>query len=409
MKKFILGLIVGLIVGPLATLLILQNVGEQEENSGERVSFSGQKRKGKAPEGLDGARLRLRTWLDGKSGEKLYSAHIDFLDGAIFDRQWSSVSVVSKSLRDLKRGEASSVKAERKLTPSPALSVERQSIAGLQHEFRGLRFWREFFLHENEALRIHRKGKKEARLALLTKLLKSSVQTEDDQRNKRDAAYILGRFGGDAGLRVLSSFVLSSTSPKDWRLGTEALGRSQNSAALEILQGFCDESREQGLQKFALAGMAYLDEVIKGTEASSGFLGDLLSNPRRPVGVRVKAIDLVGLMDLVGRGDFQKVLVKAVSNTNEDPVARSSLVQALGRNAQTNLGLPRPIVRSLERIAKGEQDSLTRCEAFKALAHCGTPETLKVLLDSQATVADPKCRAALKQCRAVLVGRFGEL
>ncbi|MDF1664500.1 MAG: hypothetical protein P1V97_22245 [Planctomycetota bacterium] len=409
MKKFILGLIVGLIVGPLATLLIVQNLHEQEESGGENGAFSGQKRKRKPPEGLDGARLRLRSRLDGKTGEKLYSAHIDFLDGAIFDRDWSSVSAVANSLRGLRRGKAGPAKVLQAPSGLPSANQESQSMALLQHEFQALRFWREFFLHENEALTIFRKGKKSERTSLLRKLLKTTAETDEDQRNKRDAAYILGRFGGDAGLRSLSGFVLSATGPEDWRLGTEALGRSQNSGALAILQGFCDESREESLQKLALAGMAHLKEVTMGSEASSKFLGELLSNPRRSVAVRVKGMSLLESMDLAGQADFQRALVKAVSNTNEDPEARSSLVRSLRRNAQTNLGLPKPIVRGLERIAKGEQDSETRCEVFKALEHSGTQDTLKVLLDSEATVADPKCRAALKKCRATLTRRFGEL
>lgn len=408
MKKFILGLIVGLIVGPLATLLILQNVQEPEKASDSEESYSGQAPKRRAPKGLEGASLRLRSWLEGKPKEDLYAAHIDFLEHAIFDREWPSVSVVASSLRDFNRG-AGEVKKTEPSSPVTAPKERPPSMALLQHEYKALQFWREFFKHENEALTVYRSPKKDGRLSRLKKLLKTTAQTAEDQRNKKDAAFLLGRYGGDDGLRTLSAFILSSRSLDDWRLGTQALGRSQNSGALAVLQELCDGSRESKLQALALEAMVHLRDVTKAESEATLFLGRLLSDPRRILQVRLKGIALLETMDLDEADAFQKTLVKVLSNTNEDPKAREALTHALGQNAQTNLALPDRIVRCLERIAKEEQDSETRCEAFKALEFAGTRETLKVLLDSEATVADARCLAALRQCREVLTRRFGEL
>jgi hypothetical protein len=408
-KKFLFGLIFGLIVGLIGTLAFIQTMNENDENDDQSAIFlSDQKRKKKIVEGIAGARLKLRTWLDGKSPEQMYEAHLDFLDSAIFDRQWASVSVLSKSLRSLQpKPSMASKTAALASAPNPETGT-RRPLASLRQQLEKRRFWTELLQHKNEALTLLETKSSGGLLGKLQKFLRNPASTERDEALRHDAAFLIGRYCGVPGIRYLVGFVLRSSDPDDHELGTLAIARSGQASSLAVLTNLCQESRDQSIQKSALSSFPHIDSVINSDSEACKTIGDIISNSSRPLDIRVAASSIVTHVNLNLAKSLLNRVTKVLSNPSENELLRVALLQSISHNARQNVSQHPALAQSIEAIAKTERDSLIRCEALKALEYIGTKKSLKALLDSEPTINNADCRQALKKSRQTLIRRFGQ-
>jgi hypothetical protein len=406
MKKFLFGLVLGLIVGLIGALAYIQLSDKGELDDKTVVLSTGQKRKKKTVEGLDGARIRLRTWLDGKPSERILNAHLDFLDGAIFDRQWASVCIVSKSLRSLNLESAPKALQDKPIVPSPA--VKAPSLAMLDFRLKQQSFWTDLLQHQNEASKIAKEKSGEALLAAFQKLLRNPPANDNDKALRQDSLFLIGRFGGSAGLKSLVNATLSSTDIEDQTSAILAIGRSGHTSSFAHLAKLSSDLKSEYLQILAIASMQNVEELIRGRQGPCEVMTEIMEDTRKEPRIRVEAARLITHIDLKGATTLHDKLVKILNNNSETESLRFAVVQALNNNVRKNLHMPQLLIRALEKVAKTDRDNDVRCETLKALGYAGDSQSLKALLDAEATITSNACRKALELSKARLIRRFGQ-
>lgn len=411
MKKFVFGLIVGLIVGFLGVLAYHHGVGNADEDTkSEGLEGAVKRRKGGKSklnqEGLDIARVKLRTVLDGQAPEKHRALVLDFLDAAIFNRSWDDVSAAAEFLHKHSpspkaQGPKTINKAAQATEPS-AESVSKSPIV-LYHELQEQAFWNRMAQNDNEAQSLRAESDADKRLAGWQRLLLRPAADLSPQA-RSDAAHWLAR-EGDNGLRILIGMLRKLDQEPRHGVLILAIARSGHAQAVELLLQLTSDQRSKRLNLKAIRALGHCHAVILGNSEANARLIELAQSSDSEK-LRFEALKVLTRMDLSQSKDLQKQLVALMADSSESLNLRAALVRNLKSYAEINIQLPVKILRGLEQLARSEQDNSARSLAFQTLAMVGDKHSYEQLQGLESSIRSAPVRQDYQDCLNQLKERF---
>lgn len=428
MKKFIFGLIVGLIIGFLGVLAWTQAfaVGPRRTTEQARDAANPERRKRPAGDrgpteevGLEVARVKLRTRLDGKPEDQQPLIVLDALDAAIFDRSWVDVRVATEKLRELRRaerlpvgsgsGESSGTTAVEVADPETPSASSPIVVA---HELAAKRFWSGITEARNAATEAAARRDESARLAGLQKLVATPAAIPDERRAREDAILLIGYRCGTKGLLVLAGLMRDPVEDGDQERVVTAISRSGSERAGEMLARLVSEPRDAELRDKALAAMANSADVVRGASPGLSTIAGLL-DPGRPLDLKLGIAELARHVDLkapAGAGGQALVVAlgDALTNPAEPMALRIRIAEVLAANAKENLGLAESLIRSAERALRSDRSPKLRRALINGFTTYGDADSLEALQDVTPTLDAPGLREAATRALRDLRAKFGE-